>query len=279
MTAASIRAILHSPGCALRKRYSISSPRMPDLVLTHYAEKQFRHLICVQTAMHGCHGVGYSAAREPSCSPSFGIKSVRSSDRETEAEKAGHSLAVARRRSCILTLFGVATASYDGAPNRSSLPDDNTPMQSNLPGARRRLPLRIDRDPDTYLSKGYAKEMLRAIAEIESGYRPHAYRWEEALGEPSVGLMQTLLSTARWLATDMGYVAFGVPTLEALMDPWISLYFGAAYLDWLSHYGGRPQSLEFMVRAYNGGPGGATSSATLAYWRKYQACIASFPKF
>lgn len=43
--------------------------------------------------------------------------------------------------------------------------------------------------------------MICAIAEVESSRIPLAYRFEPRLGEASTGLMQTLQSTAEWLAT------------------------------------------------------------------------------
>eukprot|EP00250_Pteridium_aquilinum_P015871 c22811_g1_i3 orf=433-1797(+) len=96
--------------------------------------------------------------------------------------------------------------------------------------------------------------MICAIAEIESDRQPLAYRFEPKLGEASTGLMQTLQSTAEWFAR-----------------PFVSVYFGAAFLMWVSTYGGKAQSEEFMVRAYNGGPKHTTSKSTLVYWNKYLA--------
>lgn len=120
--------------------------------------------------------------------------------------------------------------------------------------------------------------MLTAIAFVESSFNPTATRVEVAIGDVSIGLMQTLLSTARWLAEDMGYTAFGVPGPEDLLDPDTSMYFGAAYVDYLSHRNPitRGQGEERIVRAYNGGPGGASSSATAPYWTKYQAARALY---
>jgi len=110
-------------------------------------------------------------------------------------------------------------------------------------------------------------EMVVRIAWIESHFDASASRYEPHLQDASTGLMQTLLSTARWLATDMGYSAY-VPTMADLMDTKTSIYFGAAYLDYLSRYRGKSRSEEWIVRAYNGGPGHSTG-ATNAYWQKY----------
>lgn len=115
-------------------------------------------------------------------------------------------------------------------------------------------------------------ERLVRIAWIESHFDPSASRWEVHIGDTSTGLAQTLLGTARWLAKDMGYTAYGVPSLSDLASPQISLYFGAAYLDWLSRYRGQSRSEEWIVRSYNGGPGHSTA-ATNNYWNKYRKAV------
>lgn len=114
-------------------------------------------------------------------------------------------------------------------------------------------------------------KMLFAIFKIESGFNASAWRYEPHLGDASVGIAQVLTSTARWLSVEMGYSHFGVIGPEDLLDTAKCAYAGAAYLDWLSTWRGQGRSEEWIVRAYNGGPGGADSAATLPYWRKYQA--------
>ncbi|KAK3270416.1 hypothetical protein CYMTET_21186, partial [Cymbomonas tetramitiformis] len=110
-----------------------------------------------------------------------------------------------------------------------------------------------------------------SIALVESAGDPKAYRWEAHINEGSTGLCQTLLSTAVWLATDMGYNTYGKPTDATLEDPEISFYFGAAYLIWLSTYKRIQQTEEFIVRGFNGGPNGINASVTVRYWEKYNA--------
>lgn len=120
--------------------------------------------------------------------------------------------------------------------------------------------------------------MLVAMAYIESGFKPNAFRAELAIGDASVGLMQTLLGTAREMY-DRGYKAFSRPTMVDLRKPEVSMYFGAAYVDYLKQWYGRNRSgspsEEWIVRAYNGGPGWERGSAsslsnTANHWRKYQ---------
>ncbi|GBG81380.1 hypothetical protein CBR_g32054 [Chara braunii] len=120
--------------------------------------------------------------------------------------------------------------------------------------------------------------MVCAIAELESSRQPLAYRFEPALGEASTGLMQTLQSTAEWLARDMGYHAYSVDwAVTLLYRPFVSVYYGVAYIHWLSSYCGKQQSEEFIVRAYNGGPHGSHSKATLHYWQRYQSVKKAIP--
>lgn len=115
---------------------------------------------------------------------------------------------------------------------------------------------------------------LMASAWVESSFRPWVERYEAHKGEYSVGLMQVLTSTALAMY-DRGYTAFGMPSRAALKNPAISMYFGAAYFDWLRKaYPGR--SLEWYVRAYNGGPGHGYNAATTHYWGKWREAAAAY---
>ncbi len=120
-------------------------------------------------------------------------------------------------------------------------------------------------------------DMAAAIAIIESGdvsfpsngCNPKATRFEAHIPDTSIGLMQTLLGTAQWLAKDMGYKALGVPTHNALLNGETSLYFGLAYLDYLSKYKNAGRSQDWIVQSYNAGPGRAAS----AYLKKYKTAL------
>lgn len=158
---------------------------------------------------------------------------------------------------------------------------DLVPVSSLLPGASLNLDGSYEADAEAI--RALARQQRQAhglvadediivrIAWIESTFNPSAVRYEPHIGDSSVGLMQTLTGTARWLASDMGYRAKGVPDQADLLEPETSLYFGAAYLDWLWRaYSWAKDSEEAWVRAYNGGPGGYNREWTAAYWRKYQ---------
>lgn len=40
-------------------------------------------------------------------------------------------------------------------------------------------------------------------------------------------------------SSDSGYKAYKVHSVDELSNPFVSMYFGAAYMNWLSEYGGR----------------------------------------
>ncbi len=110
--------------------------------------------------------------------------------------------------------------------------------------------------------------MIRAMVEIESGGNPLAIRPEISIGDVSVGLMQTLVGTARWLWQDMGYRAYPKPDAASLLDGATSIYFGGAYIHYLSRYGRKARSEHWIVESYNGGPG-QTNAQTRHHLAKY----------
>jgi soluble lytic murein transglycosylase-like protein len=111
--------------------------------------------------------------------------------------------------------------------------------------------------------------MIVTMAKIESNFNGVAFRYEPHKNDASLGLMQTLLGTAQWLARYMGYTKYGIPTLKDLADPKISIYFGCAMVRWLSNYRGVSRSEEWIVESYNGGPNNS-NSMTQNHLRKYK---------
>lgn len=120
-------------------------------------------------------------------------------------------------------------------------------------------------------------KMLVAMAWIESSFRPTAFRLEAHIVDASVGLMQVLTSTAQWL-WDIGNRSLGKrPEATDLLDPTIGMYYGAAYLAYLQHYGGSLRDERFMVQAYNVGPAkAATLTGPGPYFEKYLAARKRF---
>lgn len=116
--------------------------------------------------------------------------------------------------------------------------------------------------------------LVAAIAKVESDFNPLAIRfepWIAHIGAPdfSVGLMQTLVSTAEWLHDGMGYTGKPRPTRESLMDAETSLYFGQAYLHYLSRYRGQQRDADWIIQSYNAGPGNQQA----AYLAKVNAAL------
>ena len=84
-------------------------------------------------------------------------------------------------------------------------------------------------------------------------------------------ILDPLLGTARDLATSFPFQDKGVPDFNDLLEPETSLYFCTAYLFWLSSNDNAKQfGEEYVIRAYNGGPGGWNRTATEPYWAKYR---------
>ncbi|MGH1403265.1 MAG: transglycosylase SLT domain-containing protein [Alphaproteobacteria bacterium] len=130
---------------------------------------------------------------------------------------------------------------------------------------------------ETYKIHSTSAQDLTIFAYVESSFRPWVERDEGF--DKSTGLMQTLLGTANDMYKK-GYTAVGQPTEESLKNPVISMYFGAAYLQWLkrhySEWGHRYDGgyEDFFIRAYNGGagwqktPNGAKNTAHyLSKWK------------
>ncbi|CAI5962427.1 unnamed protein product [Closterium sp. NIES-64] len=108
---------------------------------------------------------------------------------------------------------------------------------------------------------------VSGLARVESSWQLTACRWETR--EYSTGLMQVLQSTAKSLEVQ-GYDAYIETAHNSfLYRPFEAMYYGMAYLSYLSHYKGIPHSEESVVRGYNGGPRGIYKPATEPYWNKY----------
>ncbi|XP_052207883.1 uncharacterized protein LOC127811758 isoform X2 [Diospyros lotus] len=155
----------------------------------------------------------------------------------------------------------------------------------------------LSRDPDgqPYLTetemKGVARiivgrhfvseidpDMICAIAELESHRQPTCTWYNKKTDETTMGLMQILPKTADWLVRDFGYRKYEVEgNSKLLYKPFVNVYFGAAYLKWLSSYDQKERSEEFMVRAYKGGIKKATDKSTLNYWNQYLAVKECLP--
>ncbi|XP_024160932.1 uncharacterized protein LOC112168050 isoform X1 [Rosa chinensis] len=121
-------------------------------------------------------------------------------------------------------------------------------------------------------------DMICAIAELESDRQPLCQRYDKKAKATHLGMMQILPKTADWLASEKGYGAYQLNGNELLLfRPFENVYFGAAYLIWLSSFEQKERSEEFVVRAYRGGTKKATHKSTLKYWQRYLSVKESLP--
>ncbi|KAI0495598.1 hypothetical protein KFK09_021900 [Dendrobium nobile] len=148
---------------------------------------------------------------------------------------------------------------------------------------RRRVRFSQDSDGRSYISRvevkavaeiivsRYFKERLQpttlaAVAEIRS------LRFVNGLGSHT-GLMGIDYPTAFWMYRDLGFRSYEVNSVEDLYNPFVSIYFGAAYYTWLSKFEGRERSQEFVVQAYMGGPENVNLQETGPFWKKFQEAL------
>jgi hypothetical protein len=113
--------------------------------------------------------------------------------------------------------------------------------------------------------------MLVTMAYIESSFNPMAVRYEAHINDASYGLMQTLVkNNALWMYRQMHATAMGEPTVATLLNPEVSMYFGAAYVNWLRTWNKQARDEQWIVESYNGGPNNSNAQ-TKNHWAKYQA--------
>ncbi|XP_024532668.1 uncharacterized protein LOC112346933 [Selaginella moellendorffii] len=123
-----------------------------------------------------------------------------------------------------------------------------------------------------------SQAMICAVAEIESQRHPLAYTYNSRIKDVLCGLMKMRKSTVEWLSREKDYGAYAVDwKTSMLFKPFVGVYYGAAYLSWLSSYEGKRKTEEFIVRAYHSGPKDANSKQSLAYWNKYLSAKQSLP--
>ncbi|OAY71172.1 hypothetical protein ACMD2_09240 [Ananas comosus] len=120
-----------------------------------------------------------------------------------------------------------------------------------------------------FSSRGVNPTALAALAEVCSMRFVNGIR-------SRTGLMGIDYPTALWLYKDVGCRAYKVTSVDDLYNPFVSMYFGAAYLAWLSEYEGRERSHEFIVQAYLGGPENVNLQETGPLWNKFQEALSYY---
>lgn len=83
----------------------------------------------------------------------------------------------------------------------------------------------------------------------------------------SIGLMGVTIGAARDNA-GRGHLSFPA-TREALLTAEGSMYHAAAYVTWLKSWAGAARADEWVIRAYNAGPGGAIAGGGHAHLAAY----------
>ncbi|KAL5100645.1 hypothetical protein RYX36_004972 [Vicia faba] len=121
-----------------------------------------------------------------------------------------------------------------------------------------------------YLNNPKTKStVLCAIGEIAS------MRFVHGVGQRP-GIMGIDYSTAFWLYLELGFRAYKLESVEDLSNPFVSMYFGAAYVAWLSEYEGRERTPDFFVQAYFVGPKNVNPDDTSTLWLKYEEVLSKY---
>ncbi|KAF3322489.1 Transglycosylase SLT domain-containing protein [Carex littledalei] len=125
---------------------------------------------------------------------------------------------------------------------------------------------------DRHFNSQLDPDMICALCEIVSDRKLFLEQYNKKLKETRVGLMQVAPETADWLAREMGYRAYEIEgNTDMLYRPFVNVYFGAAYIKWLSSCDGKERNEEFVIRAYKGGKKKAAHKSTLIYFQRYMS--------
>ncbi|GAU30101.1 hypothetical protein TSUD_55850 [Trifolium subterraneum] len=111
--------------------------------------------------------------------------------------------------------------------------------------------------------------VICAIGEVIS------MRYVHGVG-PRTGIMGIDYSTAYWLHSEMGFRAYKLDIIDDLTNPFVSMYFGAAYVTWLSEYEGRDRTPQFFVQAYFVGPKNVNPQDASTLWLKYEETLSKY---
>lgn len=120
-----------------------------------------------------------------------------------------------------------------------------------------------------FSEKRVKPSVLCALSEMLS------MRFVNGVGQRT-GLMGIDYPTAHWLYKHGGYQDYKAESVEDLTKPFVSMYFGAAYLNWLSEYEGRERDLQFVVQAYLSGPQNVNLQETGPLWVKFEEALGRY---
>ncbi|GER52779.1 hypothetical protein STAS_30265 [Striga asiatica] len=120
-----------------------------------------------------------------------------------------------------------------------------------------------------FSTKHVKPSVLCALSEMVS------MRFVNGVGQRT-GLMGIDYPTAHWLYKHGCYKAYKVESTEDLTKPFVSMYFGAAYMNWLSEYEGRERDLQFVVQAYLSGPQNVNLQEASPLWIKFEEALSRY---
>jgi hypothetical protein len=105
--------------------------------------------------------------------------------------------------------------------------------------------------------------MVKAIMSQESSFNPDAIRHEAEIADDSIGLMQLLTETARWIAPFRDLSQQQIK--ERLLDPVTNVSVGCKYLTWqIGRYGrSTREQQDKVIAAYNAGSAKYGAGGTL----------------
>jgi soluble lytic murein transglycosylase-like protein len=120
---------------------------------------------------------------------------------------------------------------------------------------------------DNAIKYNISPSIIAAVIETESSGNPKAIRQEPAIKDYSLGLMQVLTGTAKYVKTLFPQIAYTGNPAE-LNDPKINIEVGTAYLRYqLDRYTKTPviKPITDMIAAYNAGTARRNSTADFVY--------------
>lgn len=120
-----------------------------------------------------------------------------------------------------------------------------------------------------FSTKAVKPAVLCAVAEIVS------LRFVNGVGARP-GIMGIDYPAASWLYMELGHRAYRIECVDDLTKPFVSMYFGAAYLAWLAEYEGRERTPQFVVQAYIAGPKNVNLQETGPLWLKFEQALTNY---
>ncbi|KAJ0257880.1 hypothetical protein HA466_0086730 [Hirschfeldia incana] len=122
-----------------------------------------------------------------------------------------------------------------------------------------------------FSTKGIKVPLVCAVADTVS-IEVCEWYWEEG-GNSRSGIQNCCLVKHG----ELGYRAYRVDSADDLTKPFVSMYFGVAYLVWLSEYEGRERSNQFIIQAYIKGPEHVDLEASSCpLWLKFEQALSYY---